>query len=182
MCGWWRRSRTITMPWWLWLIPISGTLLFLWFLQKKPARQRHVGVFHLRRCLSEFVQQPVSGSVMVLEREQAPGVLQLTLRANNLGGHHLELGIPDVDGSNESFEALAASFRDAGYEVLLERGGTCATVRRFLTASTSSDAASLAESGRGLVELAATARGWRSETTYTVHFEQRGRNPTTLGT
>ncbi|MEJ2237249.1 MAG: hypothetical protein P8X82_03050 [Gemmatimonadales bacterium] len=172
----------MTLPWWLWLIPISSTLLFLWFLQKSPARKRHVDATHLRRFLSEFVQQSVSGSVMVLEREQAPGVLHLTLRANNLGGHDLELGVPDVDWSNESFEALAESFRDAGYEVLLERGGRCATVRRLLTASTSGEAGSLAESGRGLVELAATARGWGSETTYTVHFEKRGRNPTTPGT
>jgi hypothetical protein len=26
------------MYWWLWLIPITGTLVFLWFLRKAPTK------------------------------------------------------------------------------------------------------------------------------------------------
>ena len=166
------------MYWWLWLIPIAGTLVFLWFLRKGPPHWRHVETSRLQTLVSQFVRKPVTGSVMVLEREQTAGVLQLTLRTNDRGGHDLEFGIPDVDWSSESFDMLYASFRDAGYDVSLEQSGRCARVRRFLRASTSCGAPSLADAGMHCIEVAAGALGWGPETTYTVHCERRRRNQT----
>jgi hypothetical protein len=170
------------IPWWLWMIPIFGTLAFLWLLQKRPTYYRHVSASGLQVLVSQFVRRPVNGSVMVLERENAPGVLQLMLVTNGSGGHALQFGIPDVNWSNEAFDTVESTFRAAGYELRVEKGGTCATVRRYLKASIPGDARNLAEDGTRMLAIGADTLGWGAETRYTVHYERVARNPTTVDT
>ncbi len=164
------------MPWWLWLIPILAILVFLWFSSRRPVYGRQVRASHLPALVSQFLEQPVIGSVMVLERDQAPGVMQLTLQPGGQGGKRLQIGIPDVDWSNEAFVKVESALRSAGFEVLVEGGGTCAKVRRYLKASTPMETLDLAEAGARLIEIASRQLGWGSKTTYTVHCERMGRN------
>ena len=58
------------MPWWIWLIPAAGILLYLFRLLSKPEYHSHISFDRLSQFVEQLIGRNKVGSVMLLERDR----------------------------------------------------------------------------------------------------------------
>lgn len=161
------------IPWWIWSLPVVGVIALMLLMLRRPTNRHGIGLAELEPLLKEFVAGGERGSVLVLEREGDPGVLQLRLRDTGDATSVVELGLPCVDWSAEGFDDLARALVDAGLSLEAEGSVSCRSVRRFLRASSSGPPPGLVAESRKMLTMAQNRLGWRDDSTYTVHLEER---------
>jgi hypothetical protein len=106
-----------------------------------------------------------------MERESAPGLLQLALGGDTGPTRSVEFGLPRVDWSAEGFDRVAASLRDRGYSAESGSSKRCATVREYLRASAAGSTTELADAGWEMLTSAVDGLGWSPTDAFTVHVE-----------
>jgi hypothetical protein len=158
------------MPWWVWLIPLLGIAVLLWLYFAQSIHRRRVSFGRLRPVLCDFISEGRPESVMVLEREDEPGLLQLRLHAEADTGWSTECGIPNVDWSAEHFDHVAEAVIAAGFSLRTEGGG-CGKVRSFLRASTGDLSQRPCDRSWEMVGIVAHELGWDAATPLTVRLE-----------
>ena len=158
------------MPWWVWLVPLAGILVFLWRRQTKPQYHEHVPFDQLSRFITRFVEARKADSVMLVEREKDTGLLQVKLKDVADTGVTVEIGMPEVDWSIGEFDGIEAQLRDLGFATRIGGGRGCSTVRRFLRASVSGNTAEAVARIRQGIDVVGESLGWQAAR-FTVHYE-----------
>lgn len=154
----------------MWLIPIAGIFFFLWRLQSKPRYHERASFGQLNHFVERFVHTQKIGSVMLMERENAAGLLQLKLRSADANDVTVEIGMPEVDWSMDEFDGIEVQLGDAGFATRIGGGRGCSTVRRFLRASTSGEKGAVVSSVTRGIGVVGASLGWQTSK-FTVHYE-----------
>ena len=158
------------MPWWVWLVPMAGILVFLWRRQTKPRYHVHVSFGQLNQFAEQFVRAQKAGSIMLVERERTAGLLQVKLKNVEENDVTVEIGMPEVDWSTGEFDRIEARLGDTGFTTRVGGGRGCSNVRRFLRASASGDENTAVASVIRGIGVVGTSLGWETAS-FTVHYE-----------
>jgi hypothetical protein len=154
----------------VWLIPTAGIFFFLWRLGSKPRYHERVSFDRLNHFVERFVLTQKVGSVMLMERENAAGLLQLKLRNVDANDVMVEIGMPEVDWSMDEFDRIEVQLSDAGFATRIGGGRGCSTVRRFLRASTSGEKGAVVSNVTRGIGVVGASLGWQTSK-FTVHYE-----------
>lgn len=166
-----RKGSVPVIPWWVWPVLLLGVVGFVWLHLVKPVHHHHVPLSRLRPLLAEFVARGRVQSVLILEREDGPGMLQFKLLDTSPTTRTVECGLPYVDWSAEQFDNVVAAVRNAGFLTGETGAARCSTVRRFLRVPTEDPLRSPGERSGELLSVVAARLGWQSDTLVTVHAE-----------
>jgi hypothetical protein len=154
----------MTMPWWIWLLPLLAVLLALYRLvHRPPTYHRHVGLDALESHVRYLIESRIRGAVLVLEREGGTGVFEL-LRAPERSA---TLRVPDITWATEGIADAEQSLRAAGFGPTWNSSSRCGQVRRSLHVATDG-----VNSAVRAVQITAAALGWQPDTRFTVHLER----------
>jgi hypothetical protein len=154
----------------VWLIPTAGIFFFLWRLKSKPRYHQGIPFDQLNHLVERFVRTQKAGGVMLMERENGAGLLQLKLRRVDENDVTVEIGIPEVDWSMDEFDGIEVQLGDAGFATRIGGGRGCSTVRRFLRASTSGEKGAVVSSVTRGIGVVGASLGWQTSR-FTVHYE-----------
>ena len=154
-----------------WLYVGAGlALLFaaLWRWGKRPVYRRGITLERLQHSIDGFLVQMSPGSVLLAEREDGPGFLQLALHSATTQWQVVEFGLPAADWSAQAFENIATRLRDRGFAPAIEPGETDA-VPRFMRVNLAGQTSELGSRAHQLVMLVSGGLEWPETTTFAVH-------------
>jgi len=159
------------MPWWIWLIPIVGILIYLWRLRVGPGSRVRVPSRRLRLHVERFLDRSNSGFMLLVEREGTAGLIALKMTQKRDGLASVEMGIPEADWSDTVFDGVDAELSDAGFDTRVQARGGCRSVHRFFRATVSGSKRQLAAEVPGSLDVVADVLGWDADTLVMLHTE-----------
>ena len=124
-----------------------------------------------RLHVKRFLDRSNSGSMLLVEREDMAGLIQLKMTQRGDGLARVEMGIPEADWSDTVFDGIEAGLSDAGFDTHVQVGHSCRSVRRFLRATVSGSKRQLAGEVPAGLDVVADALGWDADTLVTLHTE-----------
>jgi hypothetical protein len=139
--------------------------------QAAPTYARHIGLDAVDECVRHLLRSAGRAPVLILEREGAAGILQITA-AGRGPDRTLELGVPEVDWSGAYFDDLDATLRASGFAPQSDGGSKCSEVRRYLRVPVSGTTTELAAEGARLVAVTARVLQWPADVQFTAHVER----------
>ncbi len=160
------------IQWWIWTLLSVGLLGFVALRLLRPMAHRGVTVTAVKPLLYQFVADGAQGSLLVLEREGGPGLLQLRYCRKEGSDRSIEFGLPLVDWSAASFDKVSQDLGRAGFAVDTQGGGSCGAVRRFMRVCARGSTEGLAADCWRMLSIARDSLGWKEDNTFSVHVER----------
>ncbi len=159
------------MPWWIWLTPIVGILLYLWTPRVGPGNRVRVPSRRLRFHVERFLDRSDSGFMLLVEREGTAGLIELKMIQIGDGLASVDMGIPEADWSDTVFDGIEAGLNDAGFDTCLQVSDSCGSVGRFLRATVSGSKRQLAAEVPAGLDVVTDPLGWDADKLVALHTE-----------